>query len=350
MTDGSAGPGKYSAARWNTVPVEVGRRVVVRRALTEEERSGGISQLATDVIGHVVSTEPFVVRPQLPGGKRAAADAPVVDFSEHEVLVIKALPDRPVRNSDIRAVEVATAKAFPGIEHTWAGGWLMRAGDGITERSNSAIPLGHSAGTTPVPLKDITEFYERHELPVRIAVPDRLCKPAEQLILGDGWTRGPEIVVMTRDVEDLPLPDVSLIHATFQSLDQPDDEWLSLYHFRGQALPRKALELLMTKIDGRMTFGRLVVDGQTVAITRGTLTDSDDGRTWMGFSAVEVAPDWRRKGLGTALGLHMMHWGAQHGADAVYLQVIATNEPGLAMYQGLGFTEQHRHRYAEWTG
>lgn len=348
MTEGS--PQQHSAGRWNTVPVEVGRRVVVRRALTEDERSGGINQLATDVIGHVVSVDPLVVRPQLPGGRRAGEDVATVDFSGHEVLVVKSLPDRPVRNSDIRGVEMATAKAFPGVEHTWAGGWLMRAGDGITERSNSAIPLGHSAGTTPVPLDEITAFYDRHELPVRIAVPDRLCKPAEQLILGDGWTRGPEIVVMTRDVEELPLPDDSSTGATFESLDQPDDEWLALYHFRGQALPRKALELLMTRIDGRMTFGRLVVDGETVAITRGTLTDSDDGRRWMGFSAVEVDPGWRRRGLGTALGLHMMHWGAENGADAVYLQVIASNEPGLALYQGLGFTEQHRHRYAEWTG
>lgn len=350
--DGSGLP----ASRWGHGDVAVGRRVIVRRELTEAEAAAS-GKKVTDLIGRVESVDPLVVRPT---SKHHEGPRDPVDFSPYRVLVVKALPDHVVRNSDIRAVETATAKAFPGIDHTWAGQWLMRAGDGITERSNSALPIGPAAGTAPVPLDEIRAFYARHGLPVRIAVPDRICRPAEQLVAGPGWELGPDIIVMTRSAEGLPAPTPpeALPHIRAEVLDQPDEEWLALYHFRGRALPRKALQLLRDDIDGRMSFGRLVLDDgsgdgggpRTVAITRGTLTESGDGRRWLGFSAVEVTPDLRRRGLGTLMGLHMMHWGADNGADACYLQVVSGNEAGIALYRSLGFGEHHRHRYATWVG
>ena len=364
---------KLPISRWGVGEVAVGRRVIVRRALTDEEALAS-GKKTTDVIGHVLSMDPFVVRPQVRAGVRADESVAAVDFSDKHILIVKALPDHPVRNSDIRAVETATAKAFPGIAHVVESGWLLRAGDGITERSNSALPLEPGASTQPVPLEKIKSFYDSHDLPVRIAIPDRIAKPAQALVAGPEWTVGPDIVVMTRALDgDLPPAELAaesdsaeqvldehsaeLADVQVDIADQPDDDWLGLYHFRGTTLPEHALQLLRNEIDGRMCFGRLQVpdnnvpDGiRTVAITRGTLTESDDGRVWLGFSAVEVAADMRRRGLGTLLGIHMMHWGAQHGADSAYLQVLGSNEAGIALYRTLGFTEHHRHRYAELTG
>lgn len=364
---------KLPISRWGVGEVAVGRRVIVRRALTDEEALAS-GKKTTDVIGHVLSMDPFVVRPQVRAGVRADESVAAVDFSDKHILIVKALPDHPVRNSDIRAVETATAKAFPGIAHVVESGWLLRAGDGITERSNSALPLEPGASTQPVPLEKIKSFYDSHDLPVRIAVPDRIAKPAQALVAGPEWTVGPDIVVMTRSLDgDLPPAElaaesdsaaqvldehsVELADVQVDIADQPDDDWLGLYHFRGTTLPEHALQLLRNEIDGRMCFGRLQVPDnnapegmRTVAITRGTLTESDDGRVWLGFSAVEVAADMRRRGLGTLLGIHMMHWGAQHGADSAYLQVLGSNEAGIALYRTLGFTEHHRHRYAELTG
>lgn len=373
---------KLPISRWGVGEVAVGRRVIVRHALTDEEALAS-GKKTTDVIGHVLSMDPFVVRPQVRAGVRADESVAAVDFSDKHILIVKALPDHPVRNSDIRAVETATAKAFPGIAHVVESGWLLRAGDGITERSNSALPLEPGASTQPVPLEKIKSFYDSHDLPVRIAIPDRIAKPAQALVAGPEWTVGPDIVVMTRSLDgDLPPAELAAeSHSAVQVLDehsavqvldehsveladvqvdiadQPDDDWLGLYHFRGTTLHEHALQLLRNEIDGRMCFGRLQVPDnnapegiRTVAITRGTLTESDDGRVWLGFSAVEVAADMRRRGLGTLLGIHMMHWGTQHGADSAYLQVLGSNEAGIALYRTLGFTEHHRHRYAELTG
>lgn len=316
--------------------VSVGERVVARR---------DFDGVYSDVIGHVLSLDPLLIRPQEVGGYPSSLDA--VEIPPEQLKIIKRLSPRTVRNSDIRAVEVATAAAFPGKEHTWTsdGQWLMRAGDGVTGRSNSAIPLGPSAGFLPVPMEEIEAFYARHELPVCLAIPERIGASAEKLLAAEpeAWELEPEILVMVRDLAELPAPgDVS-----FRIDKQPDSEWLDLYHFRGQTLPPLALEYLRSRIDGTMGFGRLLAPtGETIAITRGTLTESGDGTVWLGYSAVEVAEGWRRKGLGTALGAHMLAWGKAQGAEKAYLQVVAGNTAGIRLYEKLGFLEQHRHRYA----
>ena len=314
-------------------PVSPGDRVVVRR------RAG--SHL-TDVIGHVVTLDPLVVRPQKVGGLPSQAEAIQID----EPLIVRRLSPRRIRNSDIRAVETATARAFPGQEHSLIDAWLARSGSSITERSNSATPIGHSASLQPVPIEKIAKFYQDRGMPVQLLIPERIGKPALHLVERDPdmWELGPEIITMTRSLEDLDIP--ADTEVTFRVDAKPDDAWLNMYHFRGQPLPPEALAELAEEIDGELGFGRLLHDDQTIAITRGTITSSDDGRVWLGYSAVEVAEDHRRQGLGTRLGAQMLQWGASRGATDAYLQVLASNDAGIGLYDKLGFIEHHRHRYA----
>lgn len=302
--------------------VSPGDRVVVRQRVGEH---------ASDVIGHVISVDPLVIRPQEVGGFPSFKDAITIE-SAH---IIKKLSPRTVRNSDIRAVEVAAAKAFPGQEQLLVDGWLARAGVEIAERSNSATPIGYSAGFNPVPLEEISEFYRQRGMPVQLLIPERIGKPALK-VLTDEWELGEEIVVMTRPLEG------GAVSPNVEVLDTPDDEWLAMYRFRGQPLPAEAIR----PIDGRIAYARLLRDGRTVAVTRATLTESEDGRRWLGYSAVEVAPEFRRMGLGTELGASLLAWGATEGADEAYLHVRQDNVAALGLYDKLGFTEHHRHRYA----
>lgn len=151
---------------------------------------------------------------------------------------------------------------------------------------------------------------------------------------------------MVRPLDELPEPPQEEA-LTFSVDKQPDEQWLSKYHFRGTALPVQALKLLREDIDGTMGFAQLRdAEGETVAITRATLTESEDGTVWLGYSAVEVDEAYRRRGLGTALGAHILRWGRELGAEKAYLQVISSNTAGIGLYEKLGFIEQHRHRYA----
>ncbi|MDO4686947.1 MAG: GNAT family N-acetyltransferase [Corynebacterium sp.] len=317
-------------------PPSIGDRVIVRRRVPNTPGH------LTDVIGHVLDLDPLTVRPQAVGG--LPSDAPAITIPTDQIQVCKVLPPRRIRNSDIRAVEQATAAAFPGIRHIWHNGWLLRAGDGITERSNSAAPLGASAGFSEVPIAEIRAFYHRHNMPARILIPDRIARSAE--IACAHWKFGPEILVMTHSLEEISVTELPE-GFEFRVDSQPDEDWLAMYHFRGAPLPVHVLNLLRKTIEGNMVFARLTCNNQTVAITRGTVTESADGRRWLGYSAVEVAPAFRRRGLGTLLGQAMLHWGQSCGATDAYLQVIASNTAGIGLYEKLGFIEHHRHRYAE---
>ncbi|MGO1949922.1 MAG: N-acetylglutamate synthase, CG3035 family [Mycobacteriaceae bacterium] len=319
------------------VSVRAGARATVRHL------AGGLNPdtgrpLVSDVIGVIDSLEPLVIRDR--SGREHTVPA-------QDVVVLKTLADRPVRVADIRAIEQATAAAFPGTANETVDGWLLRAGDGITERSNSAVPLGPETGMTPVPLDRIRAFYHDHGLPVRLLVPDRVARPAEQIAGMPEVQRGPEIIVMARDLSGgLPeIPSVDLDGGTvdFRVTDKPDDDWLSLYHFRGEPLPEHALRLLSDRIDGTLGFAGITVDGELVAVTRGTVT-TGGSEQHLGYSAVEVAPQWRRRGLGTLMGTAMLHWGRDNGATRSYLQVIASNDAGRGLYHSLGFSEHHRHR------
>jgi GNAT superfamily N-acetyltransferase len=96
---------------------------------------------------------------------------------------------------------------------------------------------------------------------------------------------------------------------------------------------------LLTRHD-RVGFAALRLDGQTVAVGRGTV---DAG--WLGVMAVEVDEAYRRHGLATAIMAALWHWGAAHGASRSYLQVWASNAPAVALYEKLGYWVHHDYEH-----
>ena len=76
------------------------------------------------------------------------------------------------------------------------------------------------------------------------------------------------------------------------------------------------------------------------AVARGAVSDG-----WLGVTAVTVAEQHRRRGLGTAVMAALQGWAAGRGATSVYLQIVAGNAPALALYRRAGFIEHHRYHY-----
>jgi GNAT superfamily N-acetyltransferase len=120
--------------------------------------------------------------------------------------------------------------------------------------------------------------------------------------------------------------------------DRPDPAWRALYRYRGQELPRGAIELLMSAPE--QAFASVRVRGRTVAVGRGSLASA-----WLGVTAVEVAHEHRRRGLARAVLSALAAWGAARGARSTYLQVAEGNAAALALYQSAGLTVHHRYDY-----
>lgn len=136
---------------------ELGTRVAVRY-----RRPAGSVPPLTDAVGHLLEVAPLV-RVQTKAGA-------VVQFASDDVIALRTLSDKPLRASEIRALEHAAALASPGVEQEWLDGWFLRAGDDV----NYAVPLGTAAAQVTLPV--IVEWYRRRGLTPRLLIPERLLR------------------------------------------------------------------------------------------------------------------------------------------------------------------------------
>lgn len=179
----------------------LGARVVLRY-----RRPAGSVPSQSDVIGILEAHTPQVaVR---------AADGELATFSPADVLVLKAVPPRPVRTGAIRALEHAAAFANPAAECEWVAGWVARAGlDGL---ANSAVPLAdpsmpeggyfHDPLGEPT-LRALAAWYAARGLPLQLRLPDRLVRPPA------GWLGLGERLVLTADLAPGPADGVGYLGA-----------------------------------------------------------------------------------------------------------------------------------------
>ncbi|PRZ29273.1 acetyltransferase (GNAT) family protein [Antricoccus suffuscus] len=302
----------------------VGARVVVRHRLPS-----GSSHKLTDVVGRLTAAGS--------GGVVVESRNGPVQVALDLIVAIKVIPERPIRNRDIRNAEYAAAHGWPGLEQQWVDGWLARAGDGLSNRANSAVPLEPGASTSPATLQRLAQWYAERNLPAKLHMPDRIAvlPPSDQ----PTWAVDQETVFLTASIDQIVAPDCTLAVS-----DVPTREWLAMYPRAAEH--RSGAAVLGAVLDGELGFGSLIRDGRPVGIVRAALTTALDKQVWAGLSSIEVATAHRRQGHGELLVRQMAAWSAARGATRAYLQVVATNESALRLYGRLGFTEQHRYRYA----
>jgi GNAT superfamily N-acetyltransferase len=287
----------------------IGTRVSVRF-----RRPPGAVPPLSDVVGHLRALDP-VVRVETKTGE-------VVEFAADDVVTVRRLTDVPVRNSQIRAVEYAAALAWPGTEHQWLDGWLLRAGHGATWLSNSAVPLAMHASLSAVPT--IVDWYAQRSLAPRLTLPDRLVP----LSIDTAVERETRMLVCQRPaLEHDPDPEVSLA-------PHPGQEWLA-----GQGEPTPVAELTAVT-DGALAFGTRA----GVAVGRAALTQDPDGQRWVGLSRLYVTAGARRRGHARAVCATLLSWAAEHGATRGYAQVPDGDSAALGLLESLGFGAQHRCR------
>jgi len=266
----------------------------------------------TDVIGHLESVTPVLrIRTKSDG---------VVEVEYDTVVSIREIPYKPVRTSEIRALEHAAAAAWPGIEQRWLDGWFLRAGHGITSRANSAVPLEFSATLDSLPA--IIDWYRQHDLPAWLLLPERVLPvraagvKATRVLVGDvgsGATDGVQLA------------------------PTPGRDWRRLYE---REVP---VDVLSAVVGGAVVFAEIVGAG----VGRGAVTTASDGMRWLGISAVRVHPAARRMGHARRVCAALLEWGEAQGAQRAYVEVLDGNEPAIRLYESMGFRLHHTHRYIE---
>ncbi|UVO13694.1 GNAT family N-acetyltransferase [Mycobacterium sp. SVM_VP21] len=289
---------------------ELGVRVSLRYL-----RAPGSEPPMGDVIGHLLQAGPLV--------RVRSADGVVHECRHADVLYVRRLTDRPVKNSAIRSVEHAAALAWPGSEYQWQDGWLLRAGPGADLAANSAVPLDMFAHPNAIPA--IIDWYVQRGLPPTLAVPERLLRLPEDIP-----TRY-ETRTLVCDLGAAGAAAGDVVMAT-----EPDTDWLAVF---GHDVP---VNVLTAVVDGDVIFASI----PGVAVGRGAVTEGPDGTRWLGLTAVRVAADRIRQGYGRELCAALQAWGVGRGATRGYAQVPTTDEV-FEFFEAIGFTGQHRSRYID---
>ena len=198
----------------------------------------------------------------------------------------------------------------------------------------------------------IGQWYLHRGLPPMIVIPGPLASaaqppdPLDTLLAARGWrVRSGPAVVMTAQTGAVAgrgqgadrTPGATGVPVTLASW--PDAAWLARYHYRGMAeLPASARRLLQSA--PWQAFASVEDGGQTIAVGRVSVAAG-----WAGITAIDVAPEHRRRGLGTALTRALAAEAAGRGAGRVFLQVEEGNVAARALYERCGFATVHRYHY-----
>jgi len=244
----------------------------------------------------------------------------------------------------IRRLEHVAALGWPAPDTQAMGGWLLRAAGGWTGRANSVLPLGEPDRPLEAALTAVRQWYAERGLPTRFQVPLPLCTELDTALHSRGWRAyNPTLVRVASTDRVLTMPqDPQLPPACLAP--RPSQEWLGACHYRGGSdLPPVAVQVMTAAADP--VFASVIVDGVTAGIGRAVVDFDATGRGWCGVTALETAPQWRRRGIGLHIVRALVGWAAGRGATAIYLQVMEDNRAAHAMYDRLGFTTSHGYQY-----
>lgn len=306
-------------------PRWVGRRVSVRRVV-ERAPDGTLRQ--GDVVGELAGLDAQTAVIEARSG-----------LVEVPVALVTAARIAPPSTADELALEAVVADGIRPAETEQLGGWLLRADSGFLRRANSVLPLRPVGLPLETALDAVRDWYARRDLPVKFQVPTEARRLLDAELGERGWPAEDRTHVMAARLDAVSAPATDAPPVDLAAA--PDDAWLALYRGgSGLAGPGRAL----LSRHPHVTFASVRVDGRTVAVARGTV-DPAPGGAWLALNAVEVAPDFRRRGLATAVTAALWEWGRDQGAVRTVLTVLADNEPAVGLYERLGYWAHHDYHY-----
>jgi GNAT superfamily N-acetyltransferase len=275
-------------------------------------------------------------------------DGALTAIRHADIVSGKPVPPRPSPRMRVSAEQACLLSnaSWPAMHTEPLGEWLLRASGGFSARANSVMATGDPGMPFDRALGRVREFYDEHGLPAWAQV--LVGSPTADAFTLHGWvTARPgeadsefQIASVSRAVRAvrprLPGSAPSVTVGTTAS-----SAWLA-HDERALRHREAALAVLQGPADVAFVSVGSVGSVGSPLVAKGRISCDGD---WAGITDVWVSPDHRRRGLGFVVMAAMLDWAAERGATTAYLQVRGDNQPGLRLYDTLGFRTHHSYRY-----
>lgn len=236
----------------------------------------------------------------------------------------------------VRGIEERAFNAWPALASVQCDGWLLRFAQGLTKRANSVNAL-LPAGSFRDTLGLAEDLYPRRRLPVIFRLSPLAGDEPDDILHRVGYRRIDETLVMTATLGDrLPVdPEVVITEAL-------DPSWSEGF------ASANGISAAMREIHDRMLGSILLPAAFATAFDGGRAVGyglAVAERGMVGLFDIVTVPDFRRRGIARRMVGSLLAWGVARNADRAYLQVVASNERALNLYEAAGFREAYRYHY-----
>ena len=248
------------------------------------------------------------------------------------------IADDSTNNSELVAtLEEAALNGLPALQTEFYDGWIVRMSEGYSRRANCVVPLYGSTNQLQEKLVHCEAAYARASLPCLFKI-FPTCKPGnlDETLAQRQYSSDAETLVQTKRLE--ASPDCS---SAISLYEYATDEWLETWRrLSGHNQHTEVFRALLNAISTPSAYVIARIDGKSVGCARAVVSG-----LIMGLFELLVDPKYRGQGFGRWLLEARLKWGFEQGARLAYLQVLANNEPALALQRKYGFSELYRYWY-----
>jgi len=235
----------------------------------------------------------------------------------------------------IAALEKASYATWTADTSEEIDGWHVTATAGVSRRVNSARAVGEVKFDDQT-RERLSAWFASQSLPM-IVRETPLMTEATSAAVREQWNFDAydETLVMSAASARSPargVRTVSLRNTTFQL------ELAELNDYSGE--DAETLRRLYARVAKKGA--GLWIPGTAVAVV---VRYHDDAAVF----SVAVGETSRRTGVGTRIMEAASTWASKRGVRSLFVQVLGTNRPAVALYNDLGFSNVYRYRYLQQT-
>jgi ribosomal protein S18 acetylase RimI-like enzyme len=232
-------------------------------------------------------------------------------------------------------------QGWPAHTEVPVDGWIARLSGGITQRANSVLPLAAPADLGAA-LDRVERLYAEHGIATTFQVGPN-AQPAEldEVLAERGYRVHSRTSIEVATVDDVLTALADADPAAVRTSANPEPDWMDLWWSvdgRGDDTARATALRILT--GGQATYAVRYDEHGPTAVGRLALVGD-----WAGLYCLAVRPDRRRQGQAGSIIRALVESARDHGAEHLWLQVLADNHGARALYARLGFRTAARYHY-----